>query len=77
MSRPEKLPSARERVGRNLKFLREERGMSQQSLSVNTGLSRGYLSRLENGVDTVSVDNLEKLAVALSVDIMELLKPES
>lgn len=77
MSGPMKYQSARERVARNVKSWREQRGVSQQSLSVDAGLSRTYLSRIENGVETVSVDHLEKLAIALKVDIVELLKPKS
>lgn len=75
MSRPAKYQSARERVARNLKLWRSQRGVSQQSLSTDAGLSRTYLSRVENGVETVSIDHLEKLAIALSIDIVELLKP--
>ena len=77
MSRPIKFQPARERVARNVKLWREQRELSQLSLSKDAGLSRTYLSRVENGVETVSVDNLEKLAIALNVDIVELLKPES
>lgn len=76
MSSSRKYQPARERVARNVKLWREQRGVSQQSLSANAGLSRTYLSRIENGVETVSVDHLEKLAIALNVDIVELLKPE-
>lgn len=77
MSRIKKPEPARERVARNVKLWREQRELSQLSLSKTAGLSRTYLSRVENGVETVSVDNLEKLAIALSVDIMELLRPGS
>ena len=76
MSRPTKYQSARERVARNVTYWRKERGVSQQSLSADAGLSRTYLSRVENGVETVSIDHLEKLAIALKIDIVELLKPE-
>jgi transcriptional regulator with XRE-family HTH domain len=76
MSQPKKLESARERVARNVKAWREQRGLSQQSLSAGAGITRPYLARVETGVQTVSVDNLEKLAKALSIDIVELLKPE-
>lgn len=76
MSQPKKLESARERVARNVKSWRQQRGMSQQSLSASAGITRPYLARVETGVQTVSVDNLEKLAKALSVDIVELLQPE-
>ena len=76
MSQLKKSETALQRVARNVKAWRKERGLSQQSLSAAAGLTRPYLSRVENGVQTVSLDNLEKLAKALSVDIMELLKPE-
>lgn len=75
MSRAKSFESARDRVARNVKLWRDQRGLSQLSLSKQAGLSRTYLSRVENGVETVSVDNLEKLAIALCVDIAELLKP--
>lgn len=77
MSQAEKSETALERVARNVKAWREERGLSQQSLSTAAGLTRPYLARVETGVQTVSVANLEKLAKALSVDIVELLKPKS
>ncbi|WP_430438462.1 helix-turn-helix domain-containing protein [Noviherbaspirillum suwonense] len=76
MSQPTKYQSARERVARNVTRWRKERGVSQLSLSKDAGLSRTFLSRVENGVETVSLDHLEKLAIALQVDIVELLKPE-
>ncbi len=77
MSQLKKFESARERVARNVKLWRKQRGLSQLSLSKKVGLSRTYLLRVEHGVETLSVDNLEKLAIALNVDISELLKPES
>lgn len=76
MSEAEKSEPALKRVARNVKALREKRGLSQQSLSTAAGLTRPYLARIETGVQTVSITNLEKLAKALGVDIVELLKPE-
>lgn len=76
MSSPTKYQPARERVARNLKLWRKHRGLTQNSLSADAGLSRTYLSRIENCVETVSIDNLEKLAIALNVDVVELLKPK-
>ena len=75
MSNPPKFQTARARLAQNLKVWRLKRGMSQDVLSASAGLSRVYISRLENSSDTVSVDNLEKLAQALKVDIIDLLLP--
>jgi len=49
--------------------------MSQETLSEKAGLSRVYISRVENCVDTVSLDNIEKLAEVLKIDILDLLLP--
>ena len=75
MSNPVNVLTARQRLARNLKEWRARRGMSQDALSSTAGLSRVHISRLENSVDTVSVDNLEKLANALKIDIVDLLLP--
>ena len=75
MSNPVNFQSARQRLARNLKEWRMKRGMSQDILSSTAGLSRVHISRIENSLDTVSVDNLEKLAAALRIDIVDLLLP--
>lgn len=75
MSNPVNFQTARQRLARNLKEWRAKRGMSQDVLSSVAGLSRVHISRLENSLDTVSVDNLEKLAAALRIDIVDLLLP--
>lgn len=75
MSNPVNFQTARQRLARNLKEWRAKRGMSQDVLSNIAGLSRVHISRLENSLDTVSVDNLEKLAAALRIDIVDLLLP--
>ena len=73
MSSPLKIPTARERFAQNLKGWRIKRGVSQDELADLTGLSRVYISRIENRKDTVSLDNIEKMASALSIDIVDLL----
>ncbi|QSX94620.1 helix-turn-helix domain-containing protein [Janthinobacterium lividum] len=47
--------------------------MSQDVLAEHSGLSRVFLSRLEGALETVSLDNIEKLADVLKVDILDLL----
>lgn len=63
----------RERFARNLKVWRHKRGMSQEKLAEQAGMSRGFLSRLETSDETVSLDNAAQLATALNVDIVDLL----
>ena len=73
MSSPYTVKTARERLARNLKDWRAKRGMSQDFLAEHSGLSRVFLSRVEGALETVSLDNIEKLADVLKIDILDLL----
>lgn len=73
MSSPPKSPTARERLARNLRNWRAKRGVTQDILAAQTGLSRVYISRVEGCIDTMSLDNIEKLAEALKIDIVDLI----
>ncbi|MDI3294364.1 helix-turn-helix transcriptional regulator [Janthinobacterium tructae] len=73
MSSPSTVKTARERLARNLRAWRAKRGMSQDVLAEHSGLSRVFLSRIEGALETVSLDNIEKLADVLKIDILDLL----
>lgn len=62
-------------MARNLRDWRVKRGMSQEALSEKAGLTRVFIARVETCADTVSLDNIEKLAEALKVDLIDLLLP--
>jgi transcriptional regulator with XRE-family HTH domain len=51
----------------NLRRARELNGMSQEALADAAGIDRTYVSALERGLYSVSLDTLEKLASALNV----------
>lgn len=74
MSTPYTVKTARERLARNLKDWRAKRGLSQEVLAEHSGLSRVFLSRIEGALETVSLDNIEKLAEVLKIDIVDLLQ---
>jgi transcriptional regulator with XRE-family HTH domain len=57
-----------------LKQLREKRGMSQEVLAKEAGISRSYLARLETARQDPTLTTLEKLAKALRVKIGVLVK---
>ena len=62
-------------LGEKIRELREELGMSQAQLSVQGGLSQGYLSQLENEeVQNPSAAVLFGLARALHVDPRVLMR---
>lgn len=65
--------SLRDTFARNLRRLRNDRGMSQEELADAAGLDRTYISSLERSVYAVSIDKIQDLAKALKVDPAEFL----
>lgn len=66
--------TARERISANLNRLRKARGLSQEQLAELADFHRTYVSQLERCVTNISIDGLERLAQALEVDVVDLLK---
>lgn len=58
--------------GQNLRLLRKARGLTQEQLSELINLNQRQLTRVESGDSFVSSTVLEKLVVALNVDIKTL-----
>jgi transcriptional regulator with XRE-family HTH domain len=56
-------------VGRNLRKLRSERGLSIRALAEFSGLNVNTLSLIENGKTSPSVSTLQQLATSLGVPI--------
>ena len=48
--------------------LRKSKGLTQQQLSVETGLSQNYISSIENGERNAPVWTAKKIAAALGFD---------
>lgn len=59
--------SARDLLAANLKRLRAERGWSQEQLAHEAGLHRTFIAHVERKMRNISIDNIERLAVALGV----------
>lgn len=62
----------RERLGSRIKELRKIRKLTQDKLAEAVGIEQKHLSRIEVGKSYPSLDTLEKIAVALNMEIMEL-----
>jgi len=56
----------------NLKFLREEKGLSKNKLSEMTGVNQTTIGRWENGEISPTIDNVIDLMNALNVPLSEL-----
>ena len=51
--------------GGRLKNIRQQKGISQESLAMNAGLDRTYVSGCERGLRNIGLENIYKLAIAL------------
>lgn len=62
------------KLGKNLKRIRTEKGITQGDIVRNLGVSRSFISNIENGKTNPTLSTLSKLAKALGVSSNELLK---
>lgn len=65
---------ASDQLGMRIKFLRNERGWSQEDLALEANINKNYLSDLENGRRNPSLDILERIANAFGMSLSELFK---
>lgn len=70
-------PAIGKRIGQRLKFLREQRGLTQAQLAEMSGLKRPNISRLEAGNHVPGIALIERLAACLQVPIFDLTGSES
>ena len=61
-------------VGLNLANIRETRGLSQRDLSTKSGIMQAEISKIEQGIGNPTITTLQKLAKALNVSAVALLK---
>ncbi|SMF92929.1 Predicted transcriptional regulator with C-terminal CBS domains [Paenibacillus uliginis N3/975] len=59
-------------VGTRIRALRRERGLSQEALGEKGGFHFSYIGQIERGEKNVSLINLQKIAGALEVNLMQL-----
>ncbi len=58
--------------GFRVRQLRFNRGLSQEQFAERCGLHRTYIGAIERGERNVSLLNIEKIAIALGVKIVDL-----
>jgi transcriptional regulator with XRE-family HTH domain len=66
--------SARKIFSQRLRQIRQNQGLSQEELADLAGLHRTYVGSVERCERNISIDNMERLAKALDVDVIDLLK---
>ena len=65
----------RKLVGRNVKRVRQDKGLTQEELAERSGFSQQYISGLEQGRRNPTIVSIYELATALGVNHMEFVRP--
>lgn len=60
--------------GARLRAIRNEKGLSQESLALTCELDRTYIGGVERGERNISLINIYKIAIALGISPRELMK---
>ena len=75
MGGTDKGKSARQvEFGDRVRAHRHRLGLSQESLATNAAINRTYMASLEAGRRNPSLDMMSRLAVALEVDLADLIQ---
>lgn len=62
----------KQKLWNRIRELRKEKNISQEKLWFKSKLHRTYLSDIERWLKNVSVENIEKIALALWVEVKDL-----
>ena len=63
-----------QRLGRNLRRLREAKGLSQEQFADEAGIHRTYVSDLERGSRNPTIRVVDRVAKALGVTASDILE---
>lgn len=61
--------NVQQKLGKKVRQLRKDAGLSQEKLGELTGLDRTYISGIERGIRNPSLRNIEKIAKALKAKV--------
>ena len=64
----------RKEIGRKIKKMRTERGMSQYKLAMEAGLSPSYIPDIEKGLKCPTVEALDSICYALHITLQDFFK---
>ncbi len=61
-----------EKIGKRIRELRKETGLSQEKFAAKIGMDRTYYASVELGKRNISIINLEKIAQGLGVSLADM-----
>lgn len=62
------------KFGQRVKFFRQEKGLTQEKLSLEIGTDNSYISNIENARNDIPLSRIRLIAKALNIEPYELLK---
>ena len=68
------ITSSQREIGMRIRYLRQQKKLSIESLSLECGINRNYLGDLERGRRNPTLVILEKIARGLNITLEELFK---
>lgn len=66
--------TSEKQLGKRIKYLRLQKGWSQEDLALEANINKNYISDLERGTRNPSLKVLEKICVALNITFEVLFK---
>ena len=63
-------------IGKQIRYLRRIKDMSQEALAKQTGVTIGWIGRIERGIHMPNMKLLVKIARALQVKVKDLIPNE-
>lgn len=64
----------KEKLGQRIKYLRNEKGISQEKFALSIDMDRTYYASVESGKRNISIVNIHKIANGLGITLEELFK---
>jgi len=68
------MPGIAVKLGRVIRRLRTERGISQEGLAAISGVDRTFMGEIERGEANPSFEVLQRIASGLTVQLSELIR---
>lgn len=60
------------KLGKKIRKIRKERGISQEKLALDSGLNRAYVGYIERGERNPSIKTIGKICRVLRIDLEEV-----
>lgn len=64
------------KIGKRIRTLRLEKGISQERLASSSGIDRSYLGKVERAESNISILSLKKISEVLGVPVSKLFKED-